>query len=59
MISKKVKDEVRSAIGNMNGEFVLFENFKKGIAGWHFPREPTNFVQRKFSKSQEFLKNMI
>ena len=21
-------------------------------AGWYFPREPTNFVRRKFSKSQ-------
>ena len=27
-------------------------------AGWYFPREPTNFVRRKFSKSQEILKNM-
>ena len=27
-------------------------------AGWYFPREPTNFVHRKFSKSQEILKNM-
>ena len=27
-------------------------------AGWSFPREPTNFGRRKFSKSQEILKNM-
>ena len=27
-------------------------------AGWYFPREPMNFVCRKFSKSQEILKNM-
>ena len=26
--------------------------------GWYFPCEPTNFVGRKFSKSQEILKNM-
>ena len=26
--------------------------------GWYFPCEPTNFVRRKFSKSQEILKNM-
>ena len=26
--------------------------------GWYFPHEPTNFVRRKFSKSQEILKNM-
>ena len=27
-------------------------------AGWYFPREPTNFVRRKFLKSQEILRNM-
>ena len=27
-------------------------------SGWYFPCEPTNFVHRKFSKSQEILKNM-
>ena len=25
-------------------------------AGWYFPREPMNFVRRKFLKSQEILK---
>ena len=30
----------------------------RNSAGWYFPREPTNFVRRKFSKSQEILKNM-
>ena len=28
-------------------------------AGWYFPREPSNFVRRKFSKSQEILKNKL
>ena len=32
--------------------------FKMHYAGWYFPREPTNFVRRKSSKSQEILKNM-
>ena len=26
--------------------------------GWYFPRKPTNFVCRKFLKSQEILGNM-
>ena len=26
--------------------------------GWYFPREPTNFVRKKFSESQEILRNI-
>ena len=27
-------------------------------SGWDFPCEPTNFISRKFSKSQEILRNI-